>query len=91
MSVIYYGKEVLVSIEELEVLEGTMPGKQLKMLLGWTAFHRDIRHFKRVYLDEQNAVSWDIDPNVDSNVVWNNKVDLCPDTCYVDSIPLFTL
>ncbi len=91
MSVIYYGKEVLVSIEELEVLEGTMPGKQLKMLLGWAAFHRDIRHFKRVYLDEQNAVSWDIDPNVDSNIVWNNKVDLCPDTCYVDSIPLLTL
>ena len=27
------------------------------------------------------------DPNVDSEVVWNNKVDLCPDCCYVDSVP----
>lgn len=48
----------------------------------------DINTFKRVYLDEQNSISWNIDPNVDSNVVWNNKIDLCPDTCYVDSIPL---
>lgn len=38
----YYGDaEVLVSIEELEVLEGTIPSKQLKMLLGWAAFHQD--------------------------------------------------
>lgn len=37
----YGGVEVLVSIEELEVLEGTMPSKQLKMLLGWAAFHQE--------------------------------------------------
>lgn len=48
----------------------------------------DLENFRRVYLDESHCVSWDIDPNVDSNVVWNNKVDLCPDTCYVDSKPV---
>ncbi len=37
----YGGQEVLVSIEDLEVLEGNMPSKQLKMLLGWAAFHQD--------------------------------------------------
>ena len=37
----YGGSEILVSIEELEVLEGTMPPKQLKMLLGWAAFHQE--------------------------------------------------
>lgn len=37
----YGGEEVLVSIQELEVLEGSMPGKQLKMLLGWAAFHQE--------------------------------------------------
>lgn len=38
----FYGAfEILVSIEELEVLEGTMPSKQLKMLLGWAAFHQE--------------------------------------------------
>ncbi len=30
-----------ISIEELEVLEGSMPTKQLKMLLGWAAFHQE--------------------------------------------------
>ncbi len=37
----YGGDEVLVSIEELEVLDGDMPSKQLKMLLGWAAFHQE--------------------------------------------------
>lgn len=37
----YGGKEVIVSINDLEVIEGSMPGKQLKMLLGWAAFHQE--------------------------------------------------
>ena len=49
---------------------------------------RELENFRRVYLDESQSVSWDIDPAVDSSVVWSNKVDLCPDSCYVDSVPL---
>ncbi len=49
---------------------------------------RDINNFRRVYLDEDHCVCWDINPDIDSRVYWNNKVDLCPDTCYVDSIPV---
>ncbi len=48
----------------------------------------DVSDFKRVYVDEDHCIAWDIDPNVDSNVVWNNKIDLCPDSCYVDSVPI---
>ena len=48
---------------------------------------REWDNFRRVYLDEDHSVCWDIDPNIDSNDVWNNKVDLCPDSCYVDSVP----
>ena len=48
---------------------------------------RKIENFRRVYLDENNIVSWDIDPNIDSTIVWNNKIDICPDSCYVDSVP----
>lgn len=48
----------------------------------------DIENFRRVYIDDQHCISWDIDPNVDSNEVWNNKVDLCPDVCYIDSVPI---
>lgn len=37
----YGSSNIIVSIEELEVLDGTMPAKQLKMLLGWAAFHQE--------------------------------------------------
>lgn len=47
----------------------------------------DYATFRRVYLDEASAVSWDIDPNVDSREAWNNKLDICPDCCYIESTP----
>lgn len=37
----YGSDEVIVSINDLEVIEGNMPNKQLKMLLGWAAFHQE--------------------------------------------------
>lgn len=37
----YGGEEILVSIRELEVLEGSFPKKQLKMVLGWAAIRQD--------------------------------------------------
>jgi len=37
----YAGESVLIDIKEIEVLEGKIPNKQLKMLLGWTALHQD--------------------------------------------------
>lgn len=37
----YGGDEVIVSIRDLEVLEGSLPSKQLKMLLGWAAIRQD--------------------------------------------------
>ncbi len=48
----------------------------------------DIENFKRVYIDDNHCIAWNIDSAVDSNIVWNNKVDLCPDTCYIDSKPI---
>ena len=48
----------------------------------------DIENFRRVYIDEQHCIAWDIDPTINSNEVWSNKVDLCPDGCYIDSVPV---
>ena len=48
---------------------------------------RTLSEFKRVFIDENGSVAWDINPNIDSNVVWRNRVDLCPDSCYLNSIP----
>lgn len=37
-----YGSDnVLISISDLEVIEGSLPSKQLKMLLGWAALRQD--------------------------------------------------
>ena len=48
----------------------------------------DIENFRRVYVDDTHCIAWDIDPNIDSDKVWSNKVDLCPDACYIDSVPI---
>ena len=45
-------------------------------------------NFSRVYVDDTNAVAWDIDPHIDSSVVWNNKIDISPDACYMESRPV---
>ncbi|MCL2003433.1 MAG: DUF4160 domain-containing protein [Oscillospiraceae bacterium] len=37
----YGGDEVVVLINEIDVLTGGIPNKQLKMLLGWTALHQE--------------------------------------------------
>ena len=47
-----------------------------------------LENFRRVYVDDTHCIAWDIDPNIDSNKVWSNKVDLCPDGCYIDSVPV---
>lgn len=42
--------------------------------------------FSEVFIDvDTGCVAWDIDPSVDSRLVWNNRVDLCPDACYLNS------
>ena len=48
----------------------------------------DIESFRRVYVDDTHCIVWDIDPNIDSDKVWSNKVDLCPDECYINSVPI---
>lgn len=47
----------------------------------------DYSCFQRVYLDDTNCVSWDKDPLIDSDIHWDNKLDLSSDSCYLDSVP----
>ena len=49
----------------------------------------NLEDFKRVYIDDTNCVAWDINPEIDSQIVWNNKVDISSDSCYVDSVPVW--
>ena len=52
---------------------------------------KDKNKFKEVYLDSSGVISWDRDNSVDSNLVWNNKLDICPDSCYIYSKPINNL
>ena len=45
-----------------------------------------IENFKRVYIDDSNNVCWDKNPDVNSKIEWNNKIDLSCDVCYVEGI-----
>lgn len=60
----------------------------LKPLEGVFKCLKPMSVFKRVYIDDCGCVAWDKDPNVDSEKVWDNKIDLCPDSCYLDSVPV---
>ena len=42
--------------------------------------------FRKVFLDEFGNVAWDIDETLDSSVHWNNRIDLCKDALYLDSV-----
>lgn len=44
--------------------------------------------FRRVYIDAEHSIAWDIDPRIDSDKVWSNKINLSSDGCYMDSVPL---
>ena len=78
--------EVILYEEVLRVV-AMIVSRFLKLIIVFEPFMQ-LENFKRVHLDDCNSVAWDIDPNMDSNVVWSNKVDLYPDACYMDSVPM---
>lgn len=51
----------MVSIKDLEVIDGEIPNKQLKMLLGWAAFHQE-ELFENWELAEEKQELFAIEP-----------------------------
>ena len=49
---------------------------------------KDIKKFESVFIDEVGNVAWDIDENVDSSIHWQNRIDLCKDMLYLESVSL---
>lgn len=47
----------------------------------------DWNKIKQVYLDSDGTVCWNKDNSVDSNIIWNNKIDLSTDSLYIESLP----
>ena len=57
----YAGQEVCILINEIEVLAGELPNKQLKMLLGWAAFHQE-ELLENWNLASSGELPFDIEP-----------------------------
>lgn len=57
-----YGEyDCCISVEEIELISGKMPNKQLKMLYGWTALHQE--ELREVwYLAQQQKELFPIKP-----------------------------
>lgn len=49
---------------------------------------KDKNKFKKVFIDNFGNIAWDINETIDSSVHWSNRIDLCKDSVYLDSIPL---
>lgn len=46
---------------------------------------KDKKKFKEVFIDEYGNIAWDIDKNIDSTINWNNRIDICKDSVYINS------
>jgi len=52
-------------------------------LTGVLSALKDIDKFNEVFINEQGNIAWDIDNNVDSDVIYSNRIDLCADSAYI--------
>lgn len=49
---------------------------------------KDKNKFREVFIDESGNIAWDKDKNIDSSEVWSDRIDICKDSIYLDSIPV---
>jgi hypothetical protein len=57
-------------------------------LFGVFEILKNLDKFKQVFIDESGNVAWDRDSTIDSSMVWNNRIDICKDSIYLDSKPI---
>ena len=53
---------------------------------GVFAVLKDRKKFQSVFIDEFGNAAWDIDDSVDSKTHWENRIDICKDALYLDSV-----
>lgn len=49
---------------------------------------KDKTKFQSVFIDEFGNAAWDIDDSIDSKEHWENRIDICKDALYMDSVPV---
>lgn len=52
---------------------------------------KDITKFHKAIIDDLGGIGWDIDDNIDSDIVWNNRIDICKDVLYSDSTDIMKI
>jgi hypothetical protein len=57
-------------------------------LFGVFEILKDLNKFNEVFIDKSGNVAWDRDASIDSNTFWNNRIDICKDSIYLDSKPI---
>lgn len=57
-------------------------------LFGVFEILKDVKKFMEVFIDEHGNIAWDKDNTVESNVVWNNRIDICKDSLFLASTPV---
>lgn len=57
-------------------------------LFGVFEILKNLDKFKEVFIDESGNIAWDRDSTIDSTIVWNNRIDTCKDSIYIDSKPI---
>ena len=62
--------------------------EMINELYGVFAVLKDVKKLQSVFIDEVGNVAWDIDKNIDSSIHWQNRIDLCKDMLYLESVPL---
>ena len=62
--------------------------EMINELYGVFTVLKDVKKFESVFIDEVGNVAWDIDENIDSSIHWANRIDLCKDMLYLESVPL---
>lgn len=45
---------------------------------------KDEKIFQRVFIDEFGNVAWDIDNMIDSNINWDNRIDISKENIYIE-------
>ena len=57
-------------------------------LFGVFEILKNLNKFNEVFIDKSGNVAWDIDTSIDSNTFWNNRIDICKDSIYLNSKPI---
>jgi len=54
-------------------------------LIGVFSILKNVEKFMEVFIDENGNIAWDREKTIDSTIVWNNRIELCRDSLYINS------